>query len=127
MYVAKSKIAGGGLFAATDMAAGTIIGNGYGGKVVTQSDMEATCFVSGYVQRVGGPLWRVEYDTEKEADKAWTEARDEVGGADTPMGDVVVAIATTFGDRERVEFELGDLWKATEEIYEDAGTRSRSG
>ena len=64
--------------------------------------------------------WHVEYGSDEDAEKAWTEARDEVGGADTPMGDVVVAIATTFGDRERVEFELGDLWKATEEIYENA-------
>ena len=65
--------------------------------------------------------WQVEYGSEADAERAWTEARDEVGGPDSQMGDVVVAIATTFGERERVEFELADLWRATEEIYEDAG------
>ena len=56
VYVAKSNIAGGGLFAAKEMAAGTVIGKGYGGKVVTKEDMEAEGFVHGYVQRVGGPF-----------------------------------------------------------------------
>ena len=56
VYVAKSNIAGGGLFAAKKMAAGTVIGKGYGGKVVTEEDMEAEGFVRGYVQRVGGPF-----------------------------------------------------------------------
>ena len=65
--------------------------------------------------------WQVDYGSEEDAERAWLEARDEVGGANSQMGDVVVAIAATIGERERVEFELQDLWKATEEIYEDAG------
>ena len=87
------------------------------GEVGGEVEGEARMVLAPDVARDVPMSWSVEYGSEKDAEAAWPKARDEVGGEDTPMGDVVVSIATTLDNSKCAEFKLDRTYGRPQRRY----------